>query len=150
MGKIKYASEEFVNNLIDSIKSLFNKKVPFSFGIDKNGNYGYIKEGADSVTPFKTLKNVGTITCTYIPATFDLTAYPNLTVNDIHLVPTSFVIRNIEDDSLTSGEITYQTCDINKSLSNGILTVSRTSIQGKSEVALTCDIYIYIKEVLTS
>ena len=24
------------------------------FGIDENGNYGYIKAGADSVTPFKT------------------------------------------------------------------------------------------------
>ena len=28
--------------------------LPFAFGIDKNGNYGYIKAGADTVTPFKT------------------------------------------------------------------------------------------------
>ena len=28
--------------------------VPFAFGIDENGNYGYYKEGADTVTPFKT------------------------------------------------------------------------------------------------
>lgn len=28
-------------------------KSPFSFGIDSEGNYGYIKEGADTVTPFK-------------------------------------------------------------------------------------------------
>lgn len=27
-------------------------KVPFSFGVDDNGNYGYIKAGADTVTPF--------------------------------------------------------------------------------------------------
>lgn len=27
--------------------------VPFKFGIDANGNYGYIKDGADTVTPFK-------------------------------------------------------------------------------------------------
>ena len=26
--------------------------LPFNFGIDENGNYGYIKVGADSVTPF--------------------------------------------------------------------------------------------------
>lgn len=26
----------------------------FNFGIDANGNYGYIKDGADTVTPFKT------------------------------------------------------------------------------------------------
>ena len=30
-----------------------NNKVPFSFGIDANGNYGYYKDGADTVTPFK-------------------------------------------------------------------------------------------------
>lgn len=28
-------------------------KLPFKFGIDENGNYGYIKAGADTVTPFK-------------------------------------------------------------------------------------------------
>lgn len=27
--------------------------VPFKFGIDENGNYGYYKAGADTVTPFK-------------------------------------------------------------------------------------------------
>jgi hypothetical protein len=26
--------------------------IPFKFGIDENGNYGYIKAGADTVTPF--------------------------------------------------------------------------------------------------
>lgn len=29
--------------------------LPFNFGIDENGNYGYIKVGADSVTPFSNL-----------------------------------------------------------------------------------------------
>lgn len=28
-------------------------KLPFKFGIDENGNYGYYKVGADTVTPFK-------------------------------------------------------------------------------------------------
>ena len=27
-------------------------RIPFGFGIDENGNYGYYKEGADTVTPF--------------------------------------------------------------------------------------------------
>lgn len=36
------------NNIIT-----LNNKVPFSFGVDANGNYGYIKDGADTVTPFK-------------------------------------------------------------------------------------------------
>lgn len=129
----KYVDEETLQN-----------KLPFRLGIDENGNYGYIKAGADTVTPFKSFKKVGSIECTYISATFNLSNYPNLTINDVYLVPTSFVIRNIKDNSLTSGEIVYQTCVINKSLSNGILTVSRTSIPGDSEVALICDIYVYI------
>lgn len=32
---------------------MVNNKAPFNFGVDKNGNYGYYKTGADSVTPFK-------------------------------------------------------------------------------------------------
>lgn len=28
-------------------------KLPFSFGVDAQGNYGYYKDGADTVTPFK-------------------------------------------------------------------------------------------------
>lgn len=30
-----------------------DSKVPFKFGVDSDGNYGYIKAGADTVTPFK-------------------------------------------------------------------------------------------------
>ncbi len=39
-----------LSNEIDAV----NQKVPFAFGVDENGNYGYYKEGADTVTPFKT------------------------------------------------------------------------------------------------
>ena len=31
---------------------LTHSDIPFQFGIDENGNYGYIKAGADTVTPF--------------------------------------------------------------------------------------------------
>ena len=31
-----------------------NSNLPFKLGIDENGNYGYIKDGADTVIPFKT------------------------------------------------------------------------------------------------
>lgn len=34
------------------IKEIFNA-LPFKFGIDADGNYGYYKDGADTVTPFK-------------------------------------------------------------------------------------------------
>ena len=33
-------------------KQALSAKSPFSFGVDDNGNYGYIKDGADTVTPF--------------------------------------------------------------------------------------------------
>ena len=36
-----------IGNQVSDIKS------PFKFGIDENGNYGYYKVGADTVTPFK-------------------------------------------------------------------------------------------------
>ena len=36
----------------DAINEL-NSNLPFKLGIDENGNYGYIKDGADSVIPFK-------------------------------------------------------------------------------------------------
>ena len=39
-----------LSNDIDAV----NQKVPFAFGVDENGNYGYYKDGADTVTPFKT------------------------------------------------------------------------------------------------
>ena len=37
-----------VQEAIDKLSSL----LPFKLGIDENGNYGYIKDGADTVTPF--------------------------------------------------------------------------------------------------
>lgn len=44
-----------VARILDIGKSASNQEVrlPFSFGIDADGNYGYYKDGADTVTPFK-------------------------------------------------------------------------------------------------
>lgn len=43
-----------VTTLKTNLKATYNSaEIPFKFGIDANGNYGYIKAGADSVTPFK-------------------------------------------------------------------------------------------------
>lgn len=52
------------NNLTDSLGGI-------TFGVDANGNYGYIKAGADTVTPFKTdspreLNLYGSANVTYI------------------------------------------------------------------------------------
>ena len=59
----------FINNYKQPFarKQVLSAKSPFSFGIDSEGNYGYIKDGADTVTPFKSLSglncwNSGTLT----------------------------------------------------------------------------------------
>lgn len=44
-----YVNIDYLNFNMDKIDS----DIPFRFGIDENGNYGYYKEGADTVTPFK-------------------------------------------------------------------------------------------------
>lgn len=45
-----HSADEFASSYdMSKIKG----SVPFSFGVDENGNYGYIKAGADSVTPFR-------------------------------------------------------------------------------------------------
>ena len=51
--------------------------MPFKFGVDSSGNYGYIKAGADSVTPFRT----GNATTAQVLSgyTFANSTYPNLT-----------------------------------------------------------------------
>ena len=78
-------------NAIDTTKADKNQ-FPFTFGIDQNGRYGYIKDGADTVTPFKTMQKVGTINIARAYNTFDLSAYPGLTDSDIYLIPTKIQI----------------------------------------------------------
>ena len=62
------------------------------FGIDSDGNYGYIKAGADTVTPFKsgTLITSAPITMSnknssgwYRTAVIDLSAYDITTISNI-------------------------------------------------------------------
>lgn len=43
-----------VDSLI--VKEIINM-LPFGFGVDEDGNYGYYKDGADTVTPFKSGKD---------------------------------------------------------------------------------------------
>ena len=41
-----------VEGNISDISTDISNRLPFSFGIDSSGNYGYKKEGADTVYPF--------------------------------------------------------------------------------------------------
>ena len=63
---MKIFNNNGINQLIKLVKSMDSSDVrridiPFSFGIDSNGNYGYKKIGADTVIPFKYYENIGTI-----------------------------------------------------------------------------------------
>lgn len=55
-GKVLKAQIDELNEDVESLNKNVNElniKMPFKLGIDENGNYGYIKDGADSVIPFK-------------------------------------------------------------------------------------------------
>lgn len=43
--------QQAIDNTFVNINNI-NKKLPFQLGVDANGNYGYVKDGADTVTPF--------------------------------------------------------------------------------------------------
>ena len=45
-----------IDTVPDCARIYYGAKIPFGFGIDSNGNYGYIKRGADTVTPFKSVE----------------------------------------------------------------------------------------------
>lgn len=127
-------------------KSTFSGKyedlqgMPFKLGIDANGNYGYIKAGADTVTPFKSMINAGKITIGYIEQTLDLSKYKGITLSDIYLVPTSFNI--VVTTGAETGEIAAGTYNIKTTLNNGILRYSRDSVPGKVGLEFNCDVYI--------
>ena len=57
-----------VQGAIDEVKG----GVPFKFGINSNGEYGYYKAGADTVTPFKTVPQEVVL---YNNGTFDNTLF---------------------------------------------------------------------------
>lgn len=56
--------------------SVAEADLPFSFGIDSNGNYGYIKAGADTVTPFLKMAPIHIMVHTFTNISFEyLQAY---------------------------------------------------------------------------
>ena len=120
--------------------------VPFSFGIDSNGNYGYIKAGADTVTPFKRVaKKVGTIICGLNNQSLDYSKYEDkdqLTVDNFYLMPTAFSIIDSKSTGEKEGTTTFGTYYIRKTYNNYILSVRRDSIPGDTAVDLTCDVYV--------
>ena len=143
----KYVDEKQLTTCIDDtkleIKSELDKKIdkeniPFSFGIDAQGNYGYFKAGADTVTPFKTFIKIGTIDIARAYNSIDVSKYPTLTLSDIFLVPTAIQIS--QNRGTTGTEI----AKFERTLSNGIFTIRREAFDGNITVTLPCDVYVFI------
>ncbi len=75
---------ENVQSQVSGIKS--GAAVPFSFGTDAQGNYGYIKAGADTVTPFNPLKEITAIAGTYEDALTINSIYRNQYPYNTHMI----------------------------------------------------------------
>ena len=118
--------------------------IPFVFGVDANGNYGYKKAGADTVTPFKTVVNLGTGSSFNVS---NIPGYQNFTVDNFHVVctgyhgsknegyasPPAFGGNTVNDSYTYNIEAKDTSQAINKaptksySQSTGVLTVGNTS-----------------------
>lgn len=114
-GKINELSNDLTDN-----------NVSFKFGFDGT-NYGYYKDGADTVTPFKQgLQLVQSVTGNgAVTRTFDCTSvsgYENLTVNDF--VVDVKRIRTYLVQGTQSATSDYYTSNVTKSYTNGVLTIS--------------------------
>lgn len=80
------------------------ENIPFKFGINDDGDYGYIKRGADSVTPFKTGVNIIKLGETTGYTTYDVKSYKGyekFSSSNFFVVPVSI--------SVTSGRETAGT-----------------------------------------
>lgn len=108
-------------NLADSLGGM-------SFGVDADGNYGYIKAGADTVTPFKNkgiIYNIGTYNPN-IPSTFNLkgiTGWENFT-NDNFIIGFGYTQM-----TPVNGNTTGCAFNLSHNYNNttGILTITRSA-----------------------
>lgn len=100
------ASAEEINylkNLNTNVQEKFDT-IPFEFGIDADGNYGYKKVGADTVIPFKTVGTRNTITenGTYVAKSdIDKDGYSSVEVNVVNATQAKDVTAGTSAISVT-------------------------------------------------
>lgn len=98
------------------------------FGVDADGNYGYIKAGADTVTPFKS----------------------GAVVNNFS--PTWVVLSTGSDDPYLSVSVSGSTIDIGNSVNNDPGQVTRfvSSLRSSTKYSIKGGVYFYFQAICTS
>ena len=111
--------EFILNNNLGGIK----------FGIDENGNYGYKKAGADTVTPFKTVYKLGTFS-SETAQNLNISQYNVESVDDVIVEIVSYnpvgantVLNNIPTTPFYTAYIHINSGIPTKSIVDGVLTI---------------------------
>lgn len=118
------ADVQLFNHLNDSLGGI-------KFGVDKNGNYGYIKAGADSVTPFKSGINDYTVNANVAGTNFvhgqtlNVSSFTKLTITTLSVSSTENpLIAIISKDGGTSSTLNIQTLKSYEISLEGVSTLS--------------------------
>lgn len=114
---------------------LYDDDVHFQFGVDSNGNYGYIKDGENTVTPFKTVgTRSGAITSNGIyTAKTDISkdGYESVSVNVPNSVQSKTVTAGTSNTTVTpdSGYIGMSSVTVQPTPSQTKSATPSTSVQ---------------------
>lgn len=115
-----------INSTVDTLNQSLNG---FKFGIDENGDPGYIKAGADTVTPFKkgsTIMSIGNFSTNTVYISSYYKNFESLTVNNFFIRVTSLSCGSAVQNATyvnSSGSVTA-TMSYDPTL--GVLTVPRS------------------------
>ena len=124
-GTVTGAIAEHDNKIERINTDLSDNGKTFKFGFDGT-NYGYYKDGADTVTPFKQgLTTIQSVTGNgSATRTFDCTSingYETLTVNDFAIDIKRIRVYTVQGSQ--SATTDYYSSSITKSYTNGVLTI---------------------------
>ena len=130
-----YYNKSQIDNVLNAKADkslLYDDDVHFQFGVDSNGNYGYIKDGENTVTPFKTVgTRSGAITSngTYTAKTdISKDGYESVSVN----VPNS-----VQSKTVTAGTSNTTVTPDSGYIGMSSVTVQPTPSQTKSATPST-------------
>lgn len=106
------------------------------FGIDEDGNYGYYKDGADTVTPFKSQEIIylGTAKSYNISNIVGVENIDKYTIDDfiVGISGLPGILNNYWTADLEKGATNLSSVQLSKAYKNGILTISGGSVTAKT------------------